>query len=652
MYNEKYIRDFDETEYLKYLSDRNALKEIADAYINQYDTPTYDCTIAFKESLDHYILKQINSNADFIKKPQFKNYLDYINYIFSNRISSGNNQLEYNTNVVFLNENSRKLILSFYDQNTQNKLKKIIEQNENRIKIISNKMAKKEKLSQMEFDFIGDYLYTKKDFNSPIYSNYIEYVLNEMQYNPQLSNSPQVIAGYIAYLPKFFGDGCENSRILLTNGYSNNHSSILPSVLDNIVKQEKGKNQYEQTIKYMGLYSSGDKYISISKRELLDLSLTSDKSLDLSRTLKHRDLYWISMVCFHELAHQYQTRHMEDKKFNSSGFSMILKRLMINKEDYNNNHDSYEMEIEADEISWEKMSYYIRTFRLEKAMTTDKPDILEQMKKCQKNQKAVYSRRTFLTKKFSQKADYFKEDIQRINDNFKISNKYATYLKKMRERYPMLQGLFTENGQIKTSIILDENITSKDMTGIENNIIGSEISNYILTYGYDTLKGHIKQDNLTEEQIRNLMMNIYNTYHLDKMYIRALNEVDLNQYAETAHNFDLNNIREKYLERFTRIAKLVYKERELVHIIKDRYPTYNIEQFADPKYAISNYNDMFNYLYDSSNRVIYESELDGLLKKYEKSNDEVLTNLAKKTRELLIPNPMNNVSDLKPKTSK
>lgn len=652
MYNEKYIRDFDETEYLKYLSDRNALKEIADAYINQYDTPTYDCTIAFKESLDHYILKQINSNADFIKKPQFKNYLDYINYIFSNRISSGNNQLEYNTNVVFLNENSRKLILSFYDQNTQNKLKKIIEQNENRIKIISNKMAKKEKLSQMEFDFIGDYLYTKKDFNSPIYSNYIEYVLNEMQYNPQLSNSPQVIAGYIAYLPKFFGDGCENSRILLTNGYSNNHSSILPSVLDNIVKQEKGKNQYEQTIKYMGLYSSGDKYISISKRELLDLSLTSDKSLDLSRTLKHRDLYWISMVCFHELAHQYQTRHMEDKKFNSSGFSMILKRLMINKEDYNNNHDSYEMEIEADEISWEKMSYYIRTFRLEKAMTTDKPDILEQMKKCQKNQKAVYSRRTFLTKKFSQKADYFKEDIQRINDNFKISNKYATYFKKMRERYPMLQGLFNENGQIKTSIILDENITSKDMTGLENNIIGSEISNYILTYGYDTLKGHIKQDNLTEEQIRNLMMNIYNTYHLDKMYIRTLDEVDLNQYAETAHNFDLNNIREKYLERFTRIAKLVYKERELVHIIKDRYPTYNIEQFADPKYAISNYNDMFNYLYDSSNRVIYESELDGLLKKYEKSNDEVLTNLAKKTRELLIPNPMNNVSNLKPKTSK
>ncbi len=663
-YNEKYIRDFKKKDYTNYLSDRNALKEIADAYINQYQNPTYDCTIAFKESLDHYILKQIQENASFIKSTQFKNYVDYLNYIFRNRISSGNNHLEYNTNIVFSDEVAKNLILSHYNNSNQNKLREIIKQNEQKITLISNKLEKKEKLSQIELDFIGDYLYTKKDFNSPIYSNYIEYLLNEMQNNPQLSNSPQVIAGYIAYLPAFFQNRCENSRILLTNGYSNNHNSILPSVLNNIVKQEKGKNIYEKTIRYLGLYSSGDKYISISKHEL-NLSLTSDKSLDTPRTMEKRDLYWISMVCFHELSHQYQARHMKDLKFNNSGFSMILKNLISNKKDYSNNHDSYEIEIEADEISWKKMYDYIKKFRLEKAKDTDKPYILKQMKKCEKNQKAVYSRRTFLTKKFSQKSDYFKEDMQIINQNFKISNNYAIYFKKMRENYPMLQRVFTDDGKIKTTIILNENITSKNMSGAENNIIGSEVANYILTNSYDTLKEHIKQDDLTEKQILNLMINIYNTYHLDKMYIRELTQVisklnddknfDLDKkhvealkklYDGTKHNFDLNNIREKYLERFTRTAELIYKERELVHIIKNRYPTYDIENFAKPKYAIWNYEDTFNYLYNSSKGVIYENELDDLLTKYEKSNDEVLMNLAQKTRKSLIPSQINNTSDL------
>lgn len=58
MYNNKYINDFNEEMYLKYLAHPEALKEIADAYINQYQNPTYDSTIAFKESLDHYVLKK------------------------------------------------------------------------------------------------------------------------------------------------------------------------------------------------------------------------------------------------------------------------------------------------------------------------------------------------------------------------------------------------------------------------------------------------------------------------------------------------------------------------------------------------------------------------------------------------------------------
>lgn len=635
MFNEKYIRDFSEKSYLDYLNDRNALKEISDSYINQYSSPTYDCTIAFKESLDHYILKQIKTNPFFLKTHYFKNYLDYINYTFSNRISSANMQLEYNTNIIFNNPEAKKILLSFYNENTQSKLKEIIDMNNKRINAIYNKMCNKEKVTQDELNLIGDYLYTKKEFSSEIYHKYIEFLLNDMSNNLEVKNSPQIIAAYIAYLPKIFGDGCENSRILLTNGYASQNSSILPNVLNNVIRQEQGKSNNDKTIKNLGLYSSGDKYISVAKNQL-DFSLISDKSLNNSRTMTNKDIYWISMVCFHELTHQYQVRHMKDEKFNSSGLSMIMRNLIFNGNDYNNNHDSYEMEIEADENSWKKMYDFIFNFRLKRAINNDRKIVEEQLKKCTKNKKAVYSRRTFLTKK-DEKDDtnYFETDMNFILNNFKQDHNYSKYFKKLWPIYPMMQKLFTESGQMKTTILFDENITSSNYSGLDNNIMSSEISNYILTKGYNSLKEHIIKDDLSEKKIENLFMNIYNTYHLNKMYVQELSKVDLEQYNETHHNYDLSTIRTKYLEKFKEVSSLIYKERELVSIIGKKYPQYDIEKYANPKYANWNYNDMFEYLYNASNGVIDPSEIEDVITVFENSKDTVLTNLANKTKEML-----------------
>ena len=593
MYNEKYINDFEEKKYLDYLGNRWALKEIADSYINQYSNPTYDCTIAFKESLDHYILKQIKTNPDFLKTQYFKNYLAYINYTFSKRINSANTQLEYNTNIIFSDSITKNIILSYYNDTTRNKLIEIIEENENRIKYVSDKLFSGKKVSQLEMDFIGDYLYTKKDLNSALYHKYIEYLLNNIKGDDQINNSPQIIAAYIAYLPKVFGDGCEHSRILLTNGYSSSKvSSILPSVLNDIIKKETGKSNSDRTVKNLKLYSCGDKYISISKKELY-LSLSSDKSLDISRTTNFKDLYWISMVCFHELTHQYQNRQMRNKKFNSSGFSIILKMLINNKNDYDNNHDSYEMEIEADEISWKKMYDFIVKYRLRNSNAEKREYIREQLKKCQKNQKSVYARRTFLTRQDdnNQELSFFQNDMSFIKNNLKNNSDFFNGFKKARKLYPMLQKVFTESGEIDPTLLLKENITSTDRYEIDNNIMGSEIATYILTSNYDSLKEHIIQDNLTESQIQNLMLNIYNSYHLEKMYVEALSQItlqkfqkededikyyfDFKTYEDTTHHFNFNNIRDKYLEKFKSVAFLVYKERELINIIKRRYPNYN-----------------------------------------------------------------------------
>ena len=99
------------------------------------------------------------------------------------------------------------------------------------------------------------------------------------------------------------------------------------------------------------------------------------------------------------------------------------------------------------------------------------------------------------------------------------------------------------------------------------------------------------KDNLSKQQIQNLLMNIYNTYHLEKKYINSLSKLDFSQLEGTHMNFDYNNpvtLRKKYLEKFKNVADLVYKERELITIINRKYSEYHIEELFSPKYAIWN----------------------------------------------------------------
>ena len=121
MYIEIYITDINDEMSKYYLSDLQKLKQLADAYASQYNNPTYDCTIAFKESLDHYICREFSKNPNIINTTEFKNYLQYINYIFAKRVGNNNSQLEYNTNVVLQNNELKNTILSFYDQDTRKK---------------------------------------------------------------------------------------------------------------------------------------------------------------------------------------------------------------------------------------------------------------------------------------------------------------------------------------------------------------------------------------------------------------------------------------------------------------------------------------------------------------------------------------------------
>ncbi len=643
MYIEKYINDFNDDMYKYYLSDLQKLKQLADAYASQYNNPTYDCTIAFKESLDHYICREFSKNPNIINTTEFKNYLQYINYIFAKRVGNNNSQLEYNTNVVLQNNELKNTILSFYDQDTRKKIEIIIDKNSLAMDEIINKLDNNLSLNQNEADIFSDYLYTRRNLEDRNYIKFIDYILNNKD---NLKTSPQIIAAYIAYLPKIYGNGCEYSRAILSNGIakSNDINTILPNEIDMYRGQKKLRNY--------GFYSHGDQYISMGWDLLKNLNLYGNKSLDISRTMagngkydtleekeeakEYNDLYWISMTTFHEMTHQLQNNSMKSREFNSSGLAQLIKITKRNDTDNTLNHDSIESEIEADEVAWDKMYSFINKYKLNsKNPIVDKKDVKEQLHKCIQNKESVFARRAIQTK-FNSNERFFAADIKEIKYNIDTNEDYKSYFKKIIEYYPMMSKIFDESGNVKTTIMFDNNLTSKNNTGNDENIMSCELSGYILNEEYSVLKSHLINDTLSKNQITNLMMNIYNTYHLEKKFINSLSKLDFSQLKETKINFNYNNqetLQKKYLEKFKNVASLVYKERELVTIINKKYPEYKIEEFSNPKYAYWNYQDMFNHLFKAFNGNVEYDMISDILTKYESSGDPILSGLANETKK-------------------
>ena len=58
MYNQTYINDFDSFDYSKYLNDPQELIKIKKEYLKQNKENSNAVMLAFKESLDHYVLKK------------------------------------------------------------------------------------------------------------------------------------------------------------------------------------------------------------------------------------------------------------------------------------------------------------------------------------------------------------------------------------------------------------------------------------------------------------------------------------------------------------------------------------------------------------------------------------------------------------------
>lgn len=679
MFNQTYINNFSENKYLEYLRNPKKLEFLKRKYLLQYidnsssierlksidkrrfeikkqgindseelrnlskeynfirDNNCSDAEkLAFKESLDHYILKRILEDKSFIETKEFENYWNYIKNLTIERKFTANNKdfyLELNTNVVFRNPNIRKMIFSkFLSNNAITSNENLISTNNKIISRIVTRLKKREIVSQNELDFIGDYIYTSRDFSNDIAETFVEYMFNEIENNSTIKPSVPIMGAITSYFTQCYtkDDRVKNSRTFISD--------------------------FDRWTKPNTAHSSGfGKYCVFQKDVILKTSLISKNSLKKSRTFKENDLYFLMMVSFHELTHEYQKNKAKDKVCTSSGLSNIIKNVLQDNlsrkgkngkvtDEYKINHDSVEYEIEADEESWRQCKRFIAVHCRQYAYKHGKKSSMELELMCKKNADEVNARRIFSLKqnKDGNLEPYATYDVR---NTIEIVKQNPNILK----QYPMLKKFFNESGYLKIEAIFT-NITDLDGFGLEPNNSGLEFATYMINNESNSILKEIASGKLKESQIDTLMLNVYNVIHQNVLKIRSFEKINLNNFDETVHRYDLkkhyNSIFNHY---FIECAKQIYYALQFMYHIRKNYPNINSKKYFEyfNKYYIGYFGELFKKI-----KGIEKKKLIAICEKYDASNTPELIELSSYIKAQLSIKQNNNQDDKEPQGRK
>lgn len=385
MYNDSYINDFEEKYYRQYLNNPKYLEKLKDMYLRQYSSQSDAQFLAFKESLDHYIYKKIVKDNNYINSDEFKNYLEYIKQVVNDKKISLNKQnfnIELSTNIIFRNAIFRK----YYNESTISVVEDRINEIKKKLNEITDKMLKRESISQEEIDFISDYIYSSRN-SSDNTNTYIEYIFNEIKPDSNIKVSTQMLGAITYCFTQEYTKDTEvkNSRTFIAD-FDNKSSDLA--------------------------HKSGNrKYCYFNRKYFSNLSLTDDNSLNKSRTFDDNDLYYLMMVSFHELTHEYQHNEVRRNSSSSSALANIIKDVLnqklngfcaLDKDgktvkvlEYIANHDSNEFEIQADEESWRQCAHFIAKHCIQYAYKNQLPSSIASLRKqkCLINEKIIQARR-------------------------------------------------------------------------------------------------------------------------------------------------------------------------------------------------------------------------------------------------------------------
>lgn len=621
MLNQVYINDFEASYYKHYLNNPNYLSIIKSEYLKQYADNSDALFLAFKESLDHYVLQQILKDENYINSTEFQNYLNYIMHIVEEKRQNVEGKIyniELSTNVVFRNDYIRRKVFNrYYNEKTINLFENHINSTKKHINTISGKMVNRERISQDEINLVSDYIYSSRNFNNNIGKIYAEYIFNEITTDSNIKMSIPMLGALTSYFTQYYSADNEvkNSRTFIA--------------------------EFDNKKEDLAHKSGTRRYCYFSKKYFGKTSLIKDDSLDTSRIIysNHEDvdIYHLLMIAYHELTHDHQHNEGVKDSLSSSGMAYIVKDILnknlngyvrldkngnpINITEYNVNHDSTEYEIQADEEAWRQCRNFIATHCRQYAYKhhLDSSIAISREDKCYQNEQNIRARRAFSLKKDSEgKTLYY--SLYDIKNLVAIIRENSSIL----EKYPTLKAYLDLHGNLDTSILFTRNITSKDNSGLNVDNTGLEFATYMLDFETDKILEKISSGELVEEQILNLILNIYNVMHQNVLKIRDFAKTDKKDYSKTTHNFDLEKKSDMiYNYFFEKNASEIYNAMEILSLIKRNYPQFNASNFDDTNHYISYFYELL-----SKAKNINLDKIQAICDKYDNSRNPILLELS------------------------
>ena len=637
MYNQSYIDVFPIEKYESTLSSKEKLSKVRTDYSYRFNNQADAYYLAFKESLDHYVYKKILENPNFVNSEQFRNYFSYVLDLLSDSKVEINGVIYYKEltdNIIFRSGIVKDTIFFRIKQEMVDNIKKYRSSNINLLKRILESMKKHENLSYDDISFIAEYIYSNQDANQDVMDTYIEYMLNYLPKNMR-PNVPIIGAMVTCYCKKYSNDERVQANTRAFIAY------------------------YDHGAKFSFAHSKHDyRYITFHRNVAFSTDLYSSKSMLSQRSLNNIDLYWIMWVTFHELTHQHQYEDIDRGLLSSSALSMticdVLEKYMPKSDggkttDYHMNHDSDEIEMQADEEGWREARKFIHKYVNRSNRTFIDHEGVEQDKwgLAMSNEREVCLRRTFSLKK-----DIDTENREyNLNDNEKtLGTYYAIYdiknlIRIVKEhpstiqKFPLLGYLFTKDGSFNymraMTCDLCKNTKVDTISQNHDNYTGLELCTYTSMHYTDEICKYIEQNGISEKDAYSLLSSFRHVFYDGAHKFKAFKDVDAESFKETNTRFDFNRedvIHNAFLYHYKVAIQGMVNEKRVFNLIKSKYPNYKL--YSRKQYE----SDHYYYLASPFNMILDKAGL--MDSEYGTNNptNQVYINLLKNPRIMEILN--------------
>lgn len=535
-------------------------------------------TVAFKESLDHFMLKHMTEWGYASLDWRYLGYVTYIDKLAKKNTLTVNGEEyypEYSTNVVLRNPLLRQKI---YGEKIK-QIDVIVQKNEALISDIYEKMRNEEHCSQEELDFLGNYISQKKDTPEELRAEFINYIYNRPNEEVDFEATDHLLNGLLTCFTKAFSldDRVKSTRCFLadTGLYSGE-----------ILEEGNLGNKY-----------ANRSICTLNRKNFLQASMNSDKSLNHSHSYKNLDRYSLMQVAFHELTHQYQEYMFEDGNISTtmSGLCGAVHRSLLSapeitwrdsegkehhETEYECNHDAHENEIDADEKAWAECAKFIGRYIYKNPNHEDRIDAYQKMLQCYKNQNLTKTRRAIAYKYGDElsKKRYDEYDIELIGD----------LLRKQPDSIPDIMADYFDasTGKPKIDLFIKNFSIYNENDDREASEIGVNFLRYLINHNPSKILDFLKSGNLDNDSITNCINNISSVVRKNASYALGIHSASPDTFDGAGIGvLDFAEEKDNFLEHYAiECQKHLDFSRKAYRIIQQRYPDYQHSSFDGKEY--------------------------------------------------------------------